>query len=138
MQNIKIDFLTNTIIVTKAFLEAASEVGSEEYTTLRLARIDNPNMRVATRSNGNVGRKSDSKGLTYTYMRKFIRTMDRSNIIVFEDLIAHYEEFGYSGGKLFQCVKVWFLKNYPHHRDMIADTAPKKIEKEVMCEEIAA
>ena len=35
MKNIKVDFMTNTIITTKGFYEAAMQYGSEEYKMLQ-------------------------------------------------------------------------------------------------------
>lgn len=125
MQGMKIDFVTNTITITKAFKEAASEWGSAEYNALMQVQQDNPKMKVTLKST-KTGSRSDYKGLTYKYMRRFIRIMDIENIITFEKMIAHYESFGYSSGKLYQCVKEWFLLTYPNHKEMIIDAAPQK------------
>lgn len=126
MANIKVDFVTNTIIITKGFYEESCNIASEEYTTLQLVKMDNPNMKVVVKSSRSGSRKCDYKGLTYEYMRKFIRTMDRDNMIVFEEVIDHYKEFGQTGGELYQNVKDWFLENYPRHKEMVVDTTPKK------------
>ena len=127
MLDMNIDFVTNTITLTKAFHEAAKEFGSEEYTKLQLVVSDNPNMKVVVRTTRSGNRKCDYKGLTYEYMRKFIRTMDRDNMIVFEEVIDHYKDFGQTGGELYQNVKVWFLENYPRHKEMVVDTTPRKV-----------
>ena len=127
MLDMNIDFVTNTITLTKAFHEAAKEFGSEEYTKLQLVKLDNPNMKVVVRTTRSGNRKCDYKGLTYEYMRKFIRTMDRDNMIVFEEVIDHYKDFGQTGGELYQNVKVWFLENYPRHKEMVVDTTPRKV-----------
>ena len=127
MKNIKVDFVTNTIIITKGFYEESLDITSEEYTTLQIVKMDNPNMRVVVKSSRCGNRKCDYKGLTYEYMRKFIRTMDRDNMIVFEEVIDHYKDFGQTGGELYQNVKVWFLENYPRHKEMVVDTTPRKV-----------
>ncbi|WP_026665700.1 hypothetical protein [Butyrivibrio sp. FC2001] len=126
MNNISIDVLTNTIIITKAFYYESMKFGTEEEKILHDIMEKYPNMRIALRSNRRSHSSNSSKGLTYDYMRRFIRTMDRENIIVFEDVINHYEAFGYSSGQLYQCVKNWFLDTYPHHKDMIVDSTPHK------------
>ena len=56
MQGIKVDFITNTIIITKEFAELASDHTTEEYVTLNLVKSENPKMKIATRS-----RKKSSK-----------------------------------------------------------------------------
>jgi hypothetical protein len=126
MQGMKIDFVTNTIIITKAFREAASEIDSEEYMALNPAQMENPGMKIVLKSTRAAGGKSDYKGLTYDYMRRFIRIMDKKNVITFEEVIGHYEKFGYESGRLYQRVKEWFLATYPDHKDMIANSTPKR------------
>lgn len=119
------DVVTNTITISKGFYEASKEFGSEEQQRLADIQKQYPNMKIAVKSTRTGFRKSDFKGLTYDYMRRFIRTMDRDNIVTFEDVISHYEDFGYEAGKLYQCVKEWFLGTYPNHRDLITSTVPK-------------
>lgn len=126
MQGMKIDFITNSIIVTRNFVEAAADINSEEYTKLQLAKMDNPTMRVVLRSTRGAGHKSEYKGLTYKYMRKFISVMDSENLGNFEKTILHYESYGYENGTVYQYVKEWFLKYYPRHKEMIAEAAPKR------------
>lgn len=125
MQGMKIDFITNSIIVTKSFAEAASDINSEEYTSLQLAKKDNPAMRVVLRNTRTAGHESDYKGLTYKYMRKYISVMDSVNLVNFEKTILHYESYGYENGTVYKYVREWFLTYYPDHREMIAAAAPK-------------
>ena len=122
--NITFDAITNTILITRGFYDASKEFGSEEQKMLASIQKEYPNMKIAVKS-AKTGSKNDCKGLTYDYMRRFIRIMDRENIVTFDDVIAHYEDFGYEGGKLYQCVKNWFLETYPNHKNMIVDAAPK-------------
>lgn len=119
------DGVTNTITISKGFYEASKEFGSEEQKELAAIKNGFPNMIIAVKSKRSGCRKSDFKGLTYDYMRRFIRNMDRDNIVTFEDVISHYEDFGYKAGKLYHCVREWFLNTYPNHKDMIADTVPR-------------
>lgn len=125
----RVDFMTNTIIVTKEFYRAAQEWGTEEYTALNLAQTENPQMRVAFRSVKAAKRTNENKGLTYRYMRKFISVMDNENLRTFEETILHYESFGYENGKVYQYVKDWFLDNYPNHKELIVSAAPQRVSK---------
>ena len=129
MQGMKIDFITNSIIVTRSFIEAAADINSEEYTSLQLAKTDNPSMRVVLRSTRAGGHGSDYKGLTYKYMRKFISVMDSENLINFEKTILHYESYGYENATVYKYVRDWFLAYYPSHREMIAEAAPKRMSE---------
>ena len=126
MNCIKFDAITNTITITKGFYEASKIFGTEEQKTLADIQKEYPHMKIAINSNRRGKTPSEYKGLTYDYMRRFIRIMDKENIVTFEEVIAHYEDFGYTSGKLYQCVKEWFLATYPHHKDMIVDSTPQK------------
>lgn len=123
--NITFDAITNTITITKNFYAASKEFGSEEQKMLADIQKEYPNMKIAVKSTRTGSRRSEYRGLTYDYMRRFIRVMDRKNMVTFDDVIAHYENFGYESGKLYQCVKEWFLETYPNHKDMIVNTTPK-------------
>ena len=123
-RDIKFDVLTNTITITRGFYKASQEFGSEEQKEISRIQQQYPHMTIAVKSKRTGYRKNEYKGLTFDYMRRFIRTMDKENIVTFEDVIAHYEEFGYESGKLYQCVKDWFLETYPNHKEMIIDSTP--------------
>lgn len=125
--NYKIDYSANAIVATKTFLEEAEIFGTEEYKILQSIRNDYPNMRVVTRSVRTGSRKSATKGLTYKYMRKFVSVMDRENLLTFEEVILHYEKYEEDNAAVYHRVKEWFLENYPYHKEMIVDTAPKRI-----------
>lgn len=127
MKNIKVDFVTNTIIVTKGFYELAMDYTSDEHGYLQEVRAAHPKMKVSVREVHRRSRQNDSKGLTYRYMRKFISIMDEKNLATFEKTILYYEGLYVENAKVYQYVKEWFLENYPEHTDMIIGTAPKKV-----------
>ena len=124
--NIKFDFITNTIIVSKGFYEEACKYGTDENAELRKVTEDYPNMRVAVRSVRSGSRQQDSKGLTYKYMRKFIAIMDKDNLNAFEQTILYYELLYEENSQIYQHVKGWFLENYPRHREMIVEAEPQR------------
>lgn len=62
MKNIKIDYISNTIIVTKGFYESAQNYGTEEQVTMRELQKEFPEMKISIRTSKE--RKSDCKGLT--------------------------------------------------------------------------
>lgn len=131
MQGMKIDFITNTITITKAFREAANEYGTEEYIALHSVMSENPNMKVVAKSvRSSQKRRNENKGLTYKYMRKFISIMDSDNLLTFEKTIEHYEDFCSESAEVYQNVKDWFLENYPYHKDMVVDAAPQRGNKD--------
>lgn len=126
MSGMKINHVANTIVVTKSFYEEACKFGTQEYEQLNKVKKDNPQMSVAIRQTKAAGHRSENKGLTYKYMRKFISAMDSENLITFEKIILHYESYEYENSAVYQQVKEWFLENYPDHKEMIAAAAPKR------------
>lgn len=127
MQGMKIDFVTNTIVITKAFRELASDMDSAEYKALNRAVEENPKMKVVLKSSNATHSSNTYKGLTYKFMRRFIKVMDKENLVIFEDVVEHYEALFCESSKVFQCVKSWFLDNYPNYKEMADDTAPQRI-----------
>lgn len=126
MQNIKVDFMTNTIITTKSFYEAASQYGSEEYKLLQEIKNDNPNMKVSVRESSRKGTANAYKGLTYRYMRKFISVMDSENLDTLEKVLLHFEGLYTENGEVYAAVRDWFLENYPDHKEMIVAAVPTR------------
>ena len=128
MQGIKVDFITNTIIITKEFAALASDPTSEEYVTLNLLREENPKMKIATRSRKKSSKeRNPNKGLTYKFMRRFISVMDEKNLSEFSRKQAYFESFDMEGAEVYQNVKGWFIKQYPNYKDMIVDNELKRV-----------
>lgn len=123
--NIKFDFITNTIIVNKGYYLEACKYGTDEHNEFMRLKSDYPNMRISVRSVRTGNRKSDIKGLTYEYMRRFIAIMDSENLLEFNKVQLHYEMFESDKAKVYHLVKEWFLNTYPYHKDMIIEAAPK-------------
>lgn len=130
--NIKVDFMSNTIIVTKAFYEEACKFGTEENRQLSEVLAAYPNMKVAPRTTNQKRRRpSETKGLTYEYMTAFITILDKDNLVRFEETKQYYKKLGYSSTQVYRSVAEWFLTTYPDHKDMVVEAEPKAIRKEV-------
>lgn len=127
MQEMRVDFVTNTIVITKAFREEASNMDSEAYKALNKAVEENPQMRVVVKTRSAAYSKNEYKGLTYKFMRRFIKIIDKDNLVTFEEAIEYYEDLYNESGKVYQCVRDWFLENYPNYKELITDTAPQRV-----------
>lgn len=129
MQGIKVDFITNTIIITKEFAELASDPTSEEYVTLNLVRAENPNMRTATRTRRkSCKERNPNKGLTYKFMRRYISVMDKDNLEEFSKQQLYYESFFLDNATVYLKVKEWFVEKYPdYQRILVAGSKEKKV-----------
>lgn len=131
MNNIKIDFINNTLIVTKAFYTEACKYGTDEHAELVAVKSMHPNFRVAFRST-RTGKRvpNENKGLTFDFMRRYIKIMDESNVSAFDSVVAYYKhDWGFTGTTLYLNVKTWFLENYPDYVDMVAAAAPRRVTK---------
>ena len=124
MRDIKIDYVANTITVTKVFLEAAATPYSEESITLYNLQHDFPNMRIVTRNLPRRKIENQYKGLTYKYMRRFISIMDENNLSTFNKIQLYYEGLCEDSTTVYCNVRDWFLKNYPLHKEMIVSKEP--------------
>ena len=125
--NIKFDFITNTIIVNKGFYLEACKLGTNEHNEFVQLQKDYPNMRITVRSVRTGNRKSETKGLTYKYMRRFIAIMDSKNLPTFDKVQLHYEMYEEDSATVYYHVKEWFLRTYPHHKDMIVEAEPQAV-----------
>ena len=125
MNGMKIDFITKTITITKAFRDAACEMDSEEYAALSAVQQAHPDMRIVLRSIRKGNRANENKGLTYRYMRKFIALMDSENLATFEQVILYYEGMYMENASVYQSVKDWFLATYPDHKSLVVKAAPR-------------
>ena len=110
MNNIKFDFVTNTITVARGFYEEACKYGTEEYGVLQQIKTDNPDMKIVIRTVATGNRKSATKGLTYKYMRKFISVMDKENLAKFNEIMLYYEGFGLDNTTVYQRVIDLFVE----------------------------
>ena len=129
MNGMKVDFITKTITITKAFRDAAYEVDSEEYAALSSVQQAHPEMKIVLRSVRTGQRINENKGLTYRYMRKFISLMDPENLATFEQTILYYEGMYMENATVYLYVKDWFLETYPDHKQLIIKAAPKTVSK---------
>lgn len=126
MQGIKVDFITNTIIITKEFADLASDPTTEEYVTLNHVKSENPKMKIATRSRKKSSKeRNPNKGLTYKFMRRYISVMDEDNLMEFNKQQLHYESFGLDNTTVYLKVRDWFIENYPDYETILVAGKPK-------------
>jgi len=118
---IRINDNNRTIELTKKFATAASRYGTREYEDLQEARRAYPKYKVVTKK---ASKKKDSfKGLTYDYMRDYIKNHDneeKSMMARFCALCGKDE----NGNKIessekasYGEVKVWFLEQYSEFKE---------------------
>ena len=113
-----INYSSRTIQLTKKFAKAAEKFGSDEYKNLQEARRDNPTFKIVVVSRKTSPKKDTYKGLTYSYMEKYIKAHDDAE----KSIMAEYEMLrGISEAAQealaepcnYNEMKTWFLKTFP-------------------------
>ena len=116
MKNLFVNRKNGTIEMSKKFAAASANPFSDEYAQLQSVRRDYPKFKIVTVSQK--AAKSDFKGLTYDYMRKYIVKHDdaeKSIMAEFEMLTATSEEAAelLMEAASYHEVKEWFLDKFP-------------------------
>lgn len=111
MKNIKIDPAKKSIILTNKFSQKAYNVGTKEYEELQEVHLAFPNYKIVTRTIKKKQGKESYKGLTYDYMRKYIKAHDDTGIMemAFNELLSRIE----CHSVRYAHIKKWFLENFP-------------------------
>lgn len=115
MKGLKINFEERTIVMTRKFAAAASDPFTDEFQKLQEVRSAYPNFIVKRHTIKKNPNKECYRGLTYDYMRAYIRTHEpKANV---ESALAELEDMIYiskchSNGFRYPTIKKWFLEKY--------------------------
>ena len=102
-----IDFTTNTVAVTKKFLEAAQMIGAPEFNTMM--QIREMGMTIITK----VPAKKKNTKLTYDKMQKYIALLDESEKYQKEFAAVLVESKAYDAAYAY--VLKWFKNTFPNY-----------------------
>ena len=110
---IRYDFLTNTLYVTKVYLDAAGLFGSPEYKEIKKYRDDNAGMKIEVVKR--TASKSDNRPVTVKYadMEHFIRQFPQE---CQEGLLERYKKvkaLSKTHRSPYKFVLDWFLDYFP-------------------------
>ena len=116
MNGIKVDFVNEKAVMTRAFAKKASDPKSMEYAQLMELKQNFPNIQILSHTIKKNPSKESYKGLTYEYMKKYIALHEEG-----DDYDAVMEEFNenlllaecHSSKHRYPTIKAWFLKKYP-------------------------
>ena len=101
----KIDFVTKTIEVSKAFATKASHFGSMEYKELRAVINELPNFRVMIKA-APTSHQTYTKGLTYEFMEQYISRVSEDESVM-QDFLYLRQGCSYNE------IKKWFFAKFP-------------------------
>ena len=110
--NYRIDFTTMTLTMTAEFADRAYDPNTEEYEILTRLQRDFPRLRIVRKTHRSPKTANPAKGLTYDRMEKYIRLFDNA-----DELMDQFQKVK-SVDRGYQFVKAWFVKQFPHYKDV--------------------
>lgn len=127
MKSYKFDIVSQTLTMTAAFAEAASDPTSAEYKLMRKFQRDFPNLRIDRKTHttptryrnndGSITARNKHNGLTYERMERFILAMspkdDTDYLEAFYDVRDKAEKMCASP---YSTVSKWFMRQFPKFR----------------------
>ncbi len=123
----EINYIENTIIVTKSFLKKAGTIGSKEYNELAQVRRDFPEFTIQQREiTKKQGKKTYGK-LTYKVMAEFIEAQEEENASAILAEFERVQRLSKIQAGSYAFVKTWFLNRY---KDVFE-------QEEEACEDVA-
>lgn len=112
----KIDFVNNTLTISKAFEDAATVPYSEEYKLLQQIRADFPNLAITRKARRASTIKKRNKNMTYANMEKYMSVFQNA-----VELLAQFEVVK-KQSKLekspYQFVLTWFVEQFPDYQEL--------------------
>ena len=112
----KIDFVNNTLTISKAFEDAAAVPYSEEYKLLQQIRADFPNLTIVRKARRTSTTKKRNKNMTYANMEKYMSVFQNA-----DKLLAQFEVVKRQS-KLekspYQLVLSWFVEQFPDYQEL--------------------
>jgi len=106
--NYTINFVEETIEITKKFAKAAQVINSTEYRDLLKLKNDFKDYRVVIREIKKNDSKKVYKGLTIEEMKRFIAMNNSGDMVAFEQAITLAKKRQGS----YAVIKKWFLNRY--------------------------
>lgn len=114
MRQIYVDYEKEIVMMTKKFAKKAMDPTTKEYKMLCNVRMANPSFKVETHTIKKNPNKESYKGLTYDYMREYIKRHTSKEEI--ENALYELDEQIFRSNChsiRYPQVKEWFLKTYP-------------------------
>ena len=128
MMNYKIDFVNNTLTMSKAFEEALNNPNSEEYKLFLQLRADFPGLTIIRKTRRAPKKARPTKNLTYKHMEQYISVFKNA-----DELLAQFKvvrECSKQQPSPYKFVLDWFKKQFPKYKELpdFGNNAPKVID----------
>lgn len=114
MNSYKIDFINNTMTITKTFERAANNPYSEEYKLVQKIRADFPAMQLVRKASTATKRPNPFKGLTYAAMERYILREGSSELMSEFEMVRASSMFE---NNPYLLVRNWFVQRFPEYME---------------------
>ena len=121
----KIDFVNNTLTMSKAFEDALNNPNSQEYKLFLQLRADFPGMTIIRRA---PKKARPTKNLTYKHMEQYMSVFQNA-----DELLAQFKvvrECSKQQSSPYKFVRDWFEDQFPKYKELpdFGNNAPKVID----------
>ena len=124
----KIDFVNNTLTMSKAFEEALNNPVSEEYKLFLQLRADFPSLTIIRKTRRAPKKVRPTKNLTYKHMEQYMSVFQNA-----DELLAQFKvvkECSQQQPSPYKFVLNWFKTQFPKYKELpdFGNNAPKVID----------
>ena len=112
----KIDFVNNTLTMSKAFEEALNNPASEEYKLFLQLRADFPGLTIIRKTRRAPKKARPTKNLTYNNMEEYMSVFENA-----DELLAQFKvvkECSKQQPSPYKFVLDWFKKQFPKYKEL--------------------
>ena len=124
----KIDFVNNTLTMSKAFEDALNNPNSQEYKLFLQLRADFPGLTIIRKTRRASKKASPNKNLTYKHMEQYMSVFQNA-----DELLAQFKvvrECSKQQPSPYKFVRDWFEDQFPKYKELpdFGNNAPKVID----------
>ena len=128
MMNYKIDFVNNTLTMSKSFEDALNNPASEEYKLWKQLRADFPSMTIIRKTRRTSKKARPNKNLTYKHMEQYMSVFKNA-----DELLAQFDAVkrcSLAQNNPYKFVLDWFKTQFPKYKEQpdFGNKAPKVID----------
>lgn len=112
----KLDFVNNTLTMSKAFEEALNSPNSEEYKLFLQLRADFPGLTIIRKTRRAPKKARPNKNLTYKHMEQYMSVFQNA-----DELLAQFKvvkECSKQQPSPYKFVLDWFKKQFPKYKEL--------------------
>lgn len=116
MMNYKIDFVNNTLTMSKSFEDALNNPNSEEYKLFLQLRADFPGLTIIRKTRRAPKKARPTKNLTYKHMEQYMNVFQNA-----DELLAQFkvvQECSKQQPSPYKFVKDWFEDQFPKYKEL--------------------